>query len=100
MGDRDVRVLVLHWKGDCKNVLSSDYDSANEDLNASFLNRQQKESNKVWNSIGIQNTTSLIKRIANIDVELTHDEPLLVLEYYTIRMRLVNLETFTVDNLK
>ncbi len=100
MGERDVRVLVMHWKGDCKNVLSSDYSNDCDDLNGSFWNKQHKENDKLWNSIGILNTTSLIKRIANINIELTHDAPLLVLEYYAIKIKLTNLETFTVDNLK
>ena len=52
LGNRDARVLLLHWKGDCKNALSNE----NQTL-LSFAKLNSNESNDLssvdWNSIAV-----------------------------------------------
>lgn len=101
-----MRVLVLNWKGDCKNALSSE-NIANNNFhhlfNLKFDNeiiKLQKEVLKKWNSIKILNQTSLITRDANIDLQVTHEQPILINEFYPIKLKLTNKEEFSIDNLK
>ena len=54
LGNRDTRVLLLHWKGDCKNALS--YESQTI-LSFGKLNSNISDANDLsfteWNSIGV-----------------------------------------------
>ena len=54
LGNRDVRVLVLHWKGDCKNALAYENQTV---MSFARLTANANESvnltNIDWNSISV-----------------------------------------------
>jgi len=59
LGSRDQRVLVMHWKGDCKNALYAENFTLNTfaKLNAiSCLSSSEKESTE-WDYIANQSST-------------------------------------------
>jgi hypothetical protein len=64
------------------------------------LAKLQKENAKIWNSIKILNQTTLITRDANIDIQLEHVAPVLINEYYPVKLRIKNREEFPIGNLR
>ncbi len=105
LGTPNVRMLILNWKGDCKNALNSE-NYANSmfrsmyNLNSDLeIENLQKENSKIWNSIKILNQTTLITRDALIDIQLEHNEPILMKEFYPIRLKITNKEEFLINNL-
>ena len=99
-------MLILNWKGDCKNALNSENYANNMfrsmyNLNSGLeIMNLQRENAKIWNSIKILNQTTLITRDALVDIKLEHDEPILIKEFYPIRLKIVNKEEFSINNLK
>ena len=60
----------------------------------------QKENAKIWNSIKIKNQTLLITRNANVEIEFEHNSPVLLQEFYPIRLKILNKEDFPIKDLK
>lgn len=64
LGNRDVRVLVMHWKGDCKNALTYENNTIAgfSMLSSPFLGNKSKPDSKSdlnWNEIQILSNTRL-----------------------------------------
>lgn len=106
LGKENVRTLTLNWKGDCKNALNS--ENVTNSMFRSMYNlnsdsesaRLQKENTKIWNSIKIQSQTTLITRNALVEIELEHVGPVLLQEFYPVRLKIINKEEFQINKLK
>lgn len=108
LGDRDVRVLVLHWKGDCKNALAAEYNTI-----TSFSQLQTKASaskiysdpNKPnspidWDSIPINPAARIISKKSKIELKLEHKLPIFVDEFYAVKLTIDNQEDKVIEDLR
>lgn len=102
LGNLDAsRVLVMHWKGDCKNALTY------ENYTLMSFNRKNDSkrmeivdgSNLDWNSISNLQNTSIVARKSNIELKLEHRMPIFVDEYYAMKLTIDNLEENTIEDL-
>ena len=95
------RVLVMHWKGDCKNALTyENYTllSFNRKLDSKKLENIDL-NNLDWNSISNLQNTSIVARKSNIELKLEHRMPIFVDEFYAIKLTIDNLEENPIENL-
>lgn len=98
LGTRETRVVVMHWKGDCKNALSQENQtiiSFSRKLPANLLDFDKID----WHSIVNNPTASIISRKAKIELKLEHKIPIFVDEYYAIKITIENKEENAIDNL-
>ena len=126
LGNKDTRVLVINWKGDCKNGLSSEDNtimsfarssslSSNSDC---FSGEKLTEKQLSWESIKILPVTrlylnltfflnlfnrilvySLVSRKAYIEIKLEHKTPILIDELYVVKLTIENKEENLIKNL-
>jgi hypothetical protein len=100
LGDREVRVLLLHWKGDCRNALAYENQTIMSfaRLNSS-LKSNDDDSAAEWNSIEVVPCTNILSRQPNIQLKLEHSMPIFVDEYYAIRVAIENKEDSPIENI-
>ncbi len=64
------------------------------------LKKMLVHNDLMWDSIKILNKTKFITRMANIDIKLDHEMPVLVNEYYKIKVTIINNESFKINDIK
>lgn len=103
MGDRAHRAVVFYWKGDCKNALSFEPVNYNSKIVYNIketLTKEQKDENNLWNLIKVKNKAMFINREAKMEIQFEHNLPVLVNEFYAIKVNIINKEKFQIDSLK
>jgi len=99
------RVLVIHWKGDCKNAMAyENYTKMSfakiRPAKPSNLGLKNLQNDRLeWNSIKNLQNTSIVTRKSNIELKLEHNMPIFVDEYYAVRLTINNLEDNPIENL-
>lgn len=64
LGNREIRALVLHWKGDCKNSMSNENVTINtfSKVSYSYKNKESENESKIeWDDINILSTTRFLQ---------------------------------------
>ncbi|CAF0724301.1 unnamed protein product [Brachionus calyciflorus] len=100
IGNRENRVLILHWKGDCKNALAEENFTLDTFKKLSLPYRKSDAPRELdWNEINISPSTSIVSRKSKIELVLEHKQPVIVNECYPIKLTIVNKEETTIENL-
>ncbi len=110
LGKREQRVLLMQWRGDCRNALTNERHTITSFQRASAAHHSRAHeaidddtaANEVddtnWHAIRANSIASILARRANLELAFEHGGPMFVDELYAVRVSVTNKEHTRIDN--
>ena len=109
LGKREQRALLMQWRGDCRNALTTESHTLVSFQRASNAHHRRAHEasstaektlndNDNWHAIRANSIASIVARRANIELAFDHRGPMFVDELYAVRVNIANKENARIDN--